>query len=217
MASGKQSFGKRVVESLKFWTVVAVLCALVGTGMFYFGRDYVGKHLHEMEVEQRAPEIKPQTGVPTLAADDDASANPPVQAVVTVREREPTAREERRARQELEEPQDGAQLNAAAAQDDDEAQDADSGAADAPDRDEATSESDGYLVAAGSFADQENAERQVQRLAERGYHPFITTQNRDGITYRRVNVGSFDTREEAETVRERLSSQGFEAAVWGEG
>jgi len=226
MASGKESLGTRVVQSLKFWSVVAVLCAIVGAGMYYFGRDYVGKHLHEMEVQQRTPEIKPQSPTQTLDAEDDPSSNPPVQPVVTVSERDPTSREERRARRELEEPQDGAQLHAAQAEAD-AAAEAEEETPEEPDEpekpddseedQEQASGSDGYVVVAGSFVDGENADRQVQRLAERGYQPFITTQEKDGITYRRVNVGTFEAREEAERVQEKLSSQGFEAAVWSEG
>ncbi len=222
MASGKESLGIRVVQSLKFWSVVAVLCALVGAGMYFFGRDYVGKHLHEMEVQQRTPDIKPQSPTPTLDAEDDPSANPPVQPIVTVSEREPTSREERRARRELAEPQDGAQLHAAEAaaeaeEETPEEPDEPEKPEDSEEDQEQASGSDGYVVVAGSFADQENADRQVQRLAERGYQPFITTQEKDGITYRRVNVGTFEAREEAERVKEKLSSQGFDAAVWSEG
>ncbi|MGI5818980.1 MAG: SPOR domain-containing protein [Armatimonadota bacterium] len=216
MASGRDSKGARLLASLKFWTVVAVLCAIVGTAAYHFGRDYVGQHLHEMEVHQRAPEIKPQSEGPALAGDEDTSANPPVQAVVTVQEREPTSREERRARRELEEPQDGAQLHAAEAAREERA------AADGEEPEESGGQAggtqeDGYVVVAGSFADEANAQNQAQRLAERGYQPFITTHDRDGITYRRVNVGVFSDRAEAEGVKERLSSQGFDAAVWGGG
>jgi cell division septation protein DedD len=223
MASSRDSLGARLLESLKFWTVVAVLCAIVGTAAYYFGRDYVGEHLHEMEVHQRAPEIKPQSGPPTLADDEDTSANPPVQPVVSVRERDPSSREERRARRELEEPQDGAQLNAAEAEEDaaegddgDEQDDEDADVAEEQAADEGD-DGDGYVVVAGSFADAANAQKQVDRLTERGYQPFISTNEQDGITYRRVNVGVFSTREEAEGVEEKLTSQGFDAAVWGEG
>lgn len=218
MASGKTSAGAKVLESLKFWTVVAVLCVIVGSAAYFFGRDYVGEHLHEMEVQQSAPTIQPQPGARPVAAGEDTSSDPPVEPMVSVREREPSSREERRARRELEEPQDGAQLNAAlAAEEDDEEID------DAPEdagqtEDETSSEDDeGYAVVAGSFADDANAQQQIQRLAERGYQPFITTYERDGITYRRVNVGTFSTREEADGVEEELSSEGFDAAVWSGG
>ena len=188
MASDRETFGARLLESLKFWTVVAVLCAIVGSGMYYFGRDYVGRHLHEMEVEHRAPEIRPQPGAPALADDVDTSANPPVEPLVTVREREPTSREERRARRELEEPQDGAQLNAAREA---EAEDGDTG--EQPDGTPSPSAgSSGPARAASlSWPDRSPMKRTPRggaRLAERGYQPFITTQERDGITYRRVNV-----------------------------
>ena len=222
MASGSESIGARFLAGLKFWTVVAILCAIVGTAAFYFGRDYVGEHLHEMEVHQRAPEIKPQTGPPTLAEDEDTSTNPPVQPVVTVQEREPTSREERKARRELEEPQDGAELNAARAAEQEQDDTAAESGTDAAGDEETQAEEadsggeDGYVVVAGSFADEANAEKQVQRLADRGYQPFITTQEKNGITYRRVNVGMFASREEADGVREKLTSQGFDAAVWSE-
>jgi cell division protein FtsN len=219
MASGSDSLGARLLESLKFWTVVAVLCAIVGIGTYFFGRDYVGEHLHEMEVEQRTPEIQPQTTSPSLAADDDTSANPPVEPVVLVREREPTSREERRALRELEEAPEAGEAHES---------EEEGGGEDAADNDEGTEQAasgeqaeesggSGYVVIAGSFADEANAERRVQDLAERGYQPFITTQERDGVTYRRVTVGVFGSREDAENVQEKLNSQGFEAAVWSEG
>ncbi|MFO8080543.1 MAG: SPOR domain-containing protein [Armatimonadota bacterium] len=223
MASGKDSAGARLLASVKFWAVVAVLCAIVGTASYHFGRDYVGGHLHEMEVQQRAPEIKPQSGVRSPDDRDDTRSNPPVEAVVSVREREPTSREERRARRELEEPQDGAQLNAAeaaeAAADEEEADETETPASTDSEAGEEQSagREGGYVVAAGAFADEANAKRQVQHLAEQGYQPFITTQERDGITYRRVNVGTFASREEAEGVQEKLTSEGFDAAVWSEG
>ena len=216
MSRPKGSAGARFMESLKFWSVVVALCAIVGAGMYVFGRDYVGKHLQEMDVEQRAPEIKPQSASPVLAG-DEGDGKPPVEAIVTVTEREPTAREERKARDELESPQAGAQVHAAEVADDSDRGD-DSGDRGGGEEEAGSSGgSDGYVVAAGAFADEENAERQVRRLSDQGYQPYITTQERDGITYQRVNVGSYDSRAEADRAREKLSSQGYDAAVWGEG
>ena len=71
-------------------------------------------------------------------------------------------------------------------------------------------------MTAGSFADQGNAQRQVRRLAEQGYQPYVTTVEKDGITYHRVNVGLYETREQAERVRDQLRSEGFDAIVWTE-
>ena len=221
MASRRKSTGTKLLESVKFWVVVGVLCAISGAVAYHVGRDYVGEHLHEMEVHQRAPEIRPQSGA-RGPVDGDTSSNPPVQPVVNVKEREPTSREERRALRELENPQDGAQLNAARSRDDDDGGRDDPRASqsgdDASGSDQAgAAGGESYVVVAGSFADAANAESHIKRLAERGYQPFITTQERDGITYRRVNVGMFSSREEAEGVREKLTSQGFDAAVWSEG
>ena len=220
MAEGSDSVGARIKSSLKFWLVVAVLCGIVGTATFFFGRDYVGKHLHEMEVRQRAPEIRPQTGASGLTS-DGSEDEPPLKPVIVVTEREPTAREERRARREVAEPQDGASLHAAEEDAGDAGTDQ-AGAADAP-ADQAPQEDSsqaqsggGYVVTSGAFADEANARRQVERLAQQGYQPYLTTVQRDGVTFRRVNVGLYDSRDQAEEVCDRLRSQGFDAAIWTE-
>jgi len=226
MAEGSDSVGARIKSSLKFWLVVAVLCGIIGAATFYFGRDYVGKHLHEMEVRQRAPEILPQTGASTPAS-RDSEDEPPLKPVIVMAEREPTAREERRARREVTEPQDGASLHAAEEDAGDDAGDEDAGAAESPaaesPADEAPEEGatqeqsgGGYVVTSGAFADEANARRQVERLAQQGYQPYLTSVERDGVTYRRVNVGLYGSREQAEEVRDRLRSQGFDAAIWTE-
>ncbi|GEM_PF-6505445 len=216
MSRPKGSTGARFMESVKFWSVVAGLCAIAGFGMYFVGRDYVGKHLQAMEVEQRAPEIKPQSASPALADGEGSDGKPPVEAVVSISEREPSAREVRKAREELESPQDGSRVHAAEVAEGSDRGDDSSGGGSGDEKADPSAGSDGYLVAAGAFADEENAERQVRRLSEQGYHPYITTQERGGITYHRVNVGAYDTRAEADRVRERLSSQGYDAAVWGE-
>jgi cell division protein FtsN len=72
------------------------------------------------------------------------------------------------------------------------------------------------VVVAGSFADETNAQRQVRRLTDRGYQPYITTYEKDGITYRRVTIGVFDSHDDAEQAGEKLTSQGFDALVLSE-
>lgn len=221
MAERDDSLKARIKSSLKFWLVVAVGCAAVGIGAFYVGRDYVGKHLHEMDVRQRAPEIVPQV-TSTAETDVETATEPPVEPIVIVTEREPTAREERRVRRELAEPQDGAQLHAAEAAGTAESERSGSDT-EAP-REEATGdresgpqpEAGGFVVTAGSFADEVNARRQVERLTEQGYQPYLSTVEKDGLTYHRVNVGLYDTRDQAERVRDQLRSQGFDAIVWAE-
>lgn len=233
MASRSESLGERIKDSLKFWLVVVVLCAIIFGAAYYFGRNYVGRHLHEMEVTQRAPEIVPQSGT-AEASDDDGDAGPPLRPVVVMTEREPTSREERRARRELSRPQDGAQLHAAEADEESDEESDEAGETDQPDALEQQEPQDAaretgeqaetgepvaderYVVSAGSFADESNAERQVQRLTERGYQPYVTVVEKEDITYRRVNVGVFEEREQADRVKQRLLSEGFDAAVWTE-
>ncbi len=230
MSAGEQSLGGRLKESLKFWLGVAVLCGIVGTASYYFGKDYVGRHLHEMEVRQRAPDIVPQTGS-AVVTDDGAEQSPPIKPVVIMIEREPSSREERRVRRETalgrdeaEQPAD--EVGEGPSEDERPSErEAPSGDGERAEKEtpedtgRSASESGGggrFVVAAGSFADETNADRQVQRLAQQGYQPYITTVERDGVTYRRVNVGVFDSREQAEQVEERLKSEGFDAAVWTE-
>lgn len=214
MASGDESLSTRLLASLKFWTIVGVLCAVVGTVAFFLGRDYVGAHLHRMEVTQRVPDIQPRGGVETVPAHETSLDNPPVKPIITISEREPTAREQRRALRELTEPRETPVRRADR-----------TGRTDEPGEDNGAEDEEGasdesapaprgrFVVSAGAFADHVNAERQAQRLAEQGYEPFITTIDRDGVTYNRVNVGAFDSRDQADELTEKLKSQGFDAAV----
>ncbi len=217
MPSGGDGAGARVLGILKFWATVGVICALVGIVGFVIGRNYVGAHLHRMEVESRAPEIRPQTSQAPLPETEDAADSPPIEPVITLGEREPTSREQRRALRELTEPQDGAQLHATrtpqgredreASADEADSDDEDSTAEAAPERRES------YVVTAGAFADRTNAERQMERLSERGHDTNLISAESDGITYNRVQVGAFDSRAEADALVEQLKLQGFDATV----
>lgn len=217
MAGKRRAAGKRRGDGLRFGLIVAVLCGIVGVSAYQFGKHYLGARMHEMKVRQRAPEIVPQPAVSPAATGE--SEEPPVKPVVIMTEREPTVHEERRARREITEPQDGAQLHAARADDrpaspsadEDEEPPAPTPTPQAP----PPAKAGEFTVVAGAFADPVNAQRQVERLAERGYHAYTRTVERDGITYRRVHVGSYGSRDEAEEVRDRLRSQGFDATVTG--
>lgn len=215
MSRERGSMGERVMAGLKFWLVVAVLCGVCGATAYQVGKHYVAAHLHETEFKQPAPEIVPQ--VTTRVATDEETEQPPVKPVVIMTEREPTAREERRARREITEPQDGAQLHQAeaeAARDANAEEEEEAATAEASSEETATGPGAGeFSVVAGSFADPTNAQRQVERLAERGYQAYTTTVEKNGITYRRVHVGVYDSRDEAEKVRDRLRSQGIDAMV----
>lgn len=214
MAGERRAAGKRRGDGLRFWLIVAVLCGVAGGSAYQFGKHYLGARMHEMKVKQRAPELVPQPAVSPAAGE---SEEPPVKPVVIMTEREPTVHEERRAQREIAEPQDGAQLHAARADDRPASPSADEDEeppAQAPPPPPATDAGE-FTVVAGAFADPVNAQRQVERLAERGYHAYTRTVERDGITYRRVHVGSYGSRDEAEEVRDRLRSQGFDATVTG--
>lgn len=208
MSQPMPPLGERLMESLRFWAVVLVICAVVGLISYTVGRRYVGSHLHEMEITDSAPEIAPMDE-DVVRPGEDADA-PPEKPVITMREREPTARERREAEQELEsgQPQDGADLHAR--EEDDQAAD------DEADQDAAPPEGGGFVVTAGSFASEENAQVQVTRLAGMGYQPYVTRTERDGVTFTRVNVGQFPTREEAQRVADELRARGFDSAVYSQ-
>ncbi len=237
MAPKKSTLGERLMESLRFWAVVAIICGVVGLVAYTVGKRYVGSHLHEMEVKEGAPQISPLGGSDMVRPDD--SDTPPEKPIVVVTEREPTPRERREAERELSDPQDGASLHADEAADDepdaadddadsaDADDDADADAAADPDEDAdadddadpddavADASDDGsHVVSAGSFANAENAKAQVSRLAGMGYHPYVTHVEKDGVTFSRVNVGEFDSRTKADDVADELKAKGFDAAVW---
>jgi len=213
MSQRKPTLGERIMEGLRFWAVVMVICAVVGLAFYAIGRRYVGSHLHEMKVQQGAPEITPMDDSNTQAAQQ--SAEPPEKAVVTMQEREPTPRERREAEQELsnEGPQDGAELHSAEAAAPGNQTTASSHGEESPEGG-AGSAAGEFVVSAGSFANSENASDLVTRLAGMGYHPYVTHIDRDGVSYSRVNVASFQSRDEANKLADKLRSSGLDARVY---
>ena len=223
MAQHKQTLGERLTESLRFWAVVVIICGVVGLIAYTAGKRYVGAHLQEMTVKEGAPEILAQgDDVVRVPGDDD---EPPEKPIIVMQEREPTARERREAEREAaaEEPQDGAQLHAQEDEDEadaDEPEDAEPADADADDSPAASDEAStpdatgSFVVTAGSFASAANAQTQVGKLAELGYHPYVTRVEKDGVTFSRVNVGQFPGRSQADEVASELKAKGYDAAVW---
>ncbi|HUS80288.1 MAG TPA: SPOR domain-containing protein [Armatimonadota bacterium] len=214
MSQKKPTLGERLMEGLRFWAVVLVICGVVGLASYTIGKRYVGSHLHEMEVKEGAPEITPMDENVSQPAEENGE--PPDKAVVTMHEREPTPRERREAEQELSGagPQDGAELHAAeAAQERDETPPPAS-AEQPPPQDEGASAGRKFVVSAGSFANEDNAQALVSRLAEMGYQPYVTHIEKDGMTYSRVNVGEFPSRDQAQEVADKLRSSGLDAAVY---
>lgn len=209
MLSPHPTWRERLTESLRFWAVVLIICAAVGLVSYAAGRRYVGSRLQEMKLAESAPEIKPMDE--ELQRPDTAPEAPPEQPVVTLRERQPTARERQEAEERVRgsEPQDGASLHAREQAPQPQLPPEQTASPEAPQADSGT-----YVVCAGSFANEGNAQAQVNRLVQMGYHPYLTRTERDGKTHTRVNVGQFPTREEAERVAEELRSRGFDAAIY---
>lgn len=70
-----------------------------------------------------------------------------------------------------------------------------------------------FQVQLGSFSEEENARRLVQRVATFGYKAAVSTTKSNGRTMYRVRVGPHATREEASAVASSLSAHGFVAQV----
>lgn len=72
----------------------------------------------------------------------------------------------------------------------------------------------GFAVQVGSFASQENAERESARLDELGFDAFQVSEGNSGRTIWRVLVGTVADRGEADALRSRLSAEaGVEGLV----
>jgi cell division septation protein DedD len=131
----------------------------------------------------------------------------PLRPVVEIEEREPTGSEGllsqpgREGEETAEGPQDGAELHTGESET-------------SEDTSEQPSTAEGeWVVAAGSFIEEDNARRQAQKLEQRGYSPFITQIENQGITYHRVNVRTFSKRDDAEELAQKVREDGFVAGL----
>lgn len=70
-----------------------------------------------------------------------------------------------------------------------------------------------WQVQLGSFGEEENARRLVQRVSTFGYKAAISTTRSNGRTMYRVRVGPQATRDEASAVASSLTAHGFVAQV----
>ncbi len=194
-------------QTTAFWLTVLLICAIAGVLSYQAGKNWVGRRLAEVDLEGEArPE--PTGESPTtemLSGEQEEQA--PLRPVVEIEEREPTGSERllgqpgQEGEQIAEGPQDGAELHATESE-------AEEGGAKQP----PTGDGE-WVVTAGSFAEEDNARRQVQKLEERGYNPFITEIQKEGITYHRVNVGTFSGRDDAEELAQQVREDGFVAGV----
>ena len=210
-----ESVAGRVKESLRFWTIVALICSIVFFGAYILGKDWLGARLHDMEIRHGAPEISPEASLQQSTSDEDADQGPPEKAVIVIEEREPSGRERREVEREIaaREPQDGAQLHAAEEETRPE-EPPEENAPEQPSDSPVPSGTGGYAVTAGSFADEGNARRVAAELTDQGYQPFLTTVESEGMTFQRVNVAVCRSRREAEKIQNTLKTQGYDSAVW---
>ena len=70
-----------------------------------------------------------------------------------------------------------------------------------------------YFVQAGAYGRSEDAEQQRARLALLGMTAKITEREQGGRMIYRVRLGPFEHKDEAEAVKERLSSSNVESAL----
>ena len=71
----------------------------------------------------------------------------------------------------------------------------------------------GWYVQIGSYADEENALRQADRVSSYGFEASVSSFVSSGRSMRRVRVGPHSSREGAETIASSLSAHGFVAQV----
>ncbi len=212
-----------------FWAKVVAMCLVLGVVSFYIGRRYLGTMFSEAEIEQGAPEIVVQVQ-DSAAEAEEAEKPPPEKAKVEIEEREGSEAEAARANREFVATEQGADAEEAAdtsaqgaAQEGEtegtsqwsdytsEQADSESGAASAEET--ATTPSGRYVVIAGSFLNPENSQRMLQELKSKGYQPYLTKATVGDKTYRRVNVGAFANRQQADKLAEELAAAGYEVTV----
>jgi cell division protein FtsN len=69
------------------------------------------------------------------------------------------------------------------------------------------------LVQAGAFRTPEDAESQRAKLGMLGMDAKVTEREQSGRTVYRVRVGPFGNKDEAEKVKDKLDSGGFDTAL----
>jgi cell division protein FtsN len=78
---------------------------------------------------------------------------------------------------------------------------------------EAPADRSSYLLQAGAFKGQEDAESMKVKLALIGFEARIVTAEVNGTTFYRVRVGPYGQIEDMNRARSRLAENGIEASV----
>ena len=71
----------------------------------------------------------------------------------------------------------------------------------------------GWSVQVGSYAEEENAQRQAERVSSYGFDAAVSSYLSGGRSMQRVRIGPQTSRESAEEVASALSAHGFVAQV----
>ena len=72
---------------------------------------------------------------------------------------------------------------------------------------------EGYAVQIAACESPDYAQYLVEKYVDRGYEPYVTTVNIDGQTYYRVRLGKYDTREEANNLKDKLNDM-YSIEAW---
>lgn len=212
----------RVGEIVAFWAII-LFCSVILAGLgFIAGKYWMGGLMARTQTAQAAPKTVVQSPDDEPEEETDLGpkrVQPPSEAVVKMKQRAATDAEKSEIEQAY--PQDAADLNKRG--DRDESDDSTGGddrpvtntAPAAPKAEPSGSSTGRYSVVAGSFLDAANARREVEALAARGHQARVSQVERDGQTFHRVIVGSYDDRTEAEGVRDELRKSGKPATISG--
>ncbi|HKK21811.1 MAG TPA: SPOR domain-containing protein [candidate division Zixibacteria bacterium] len=72
---------------------------------------------------------------------------------------------------------------------------------------------EGYTVQVASTTGENDAHRLIDLYTKRGYEPYVTKTDIDGVTYYRIRIGQFQTLSEAKQLKTELSDR-FSVKGW---
>ncbi|MGE5530734.1 MAG: SPOR domain-containing protein [Bacteroidota bacterium] len=194
-------------EVVSFWSIIIVASLFLAALAFLAGKYWIGGLMAKSDAGNPAPKVIVRTPeeLEAAKAGNPENTEPPEKAVVKMEQREPNEGE--RSEIEQNHPQDGAGLNATGGT---QSPDVSTGADTQP----MAGDGEGrFKLVAGAYRSEENAQKQIDDLAAKGYAATMVPVKREGTTYHRVIVGSYDDREQANRVRDELASAGVKVTV----
>jgi DedD protein len=162
-----------------------------------------------LDEERQAPAPAAEPTFKVVAAQDSESAPATVAKADVVAEDAPPVVTTARVEPEVEESQPAAQPRPAAS-----AAPAPSAAPETPKASAVVAGTQSaWFVQLGSFSEEENARRLVQRVSTFGYRADITNHRASGRVMYRVRVGPEDSRGRAQAAASALTAHGFPAQI----